>query len=347
MGKESNLLIPNAKDIAKDEYSVLSTNLSGNFTRTITAGPNNNANYINGLLGVRCHEGTISHSSSIVNYPSTVSNITLVLNIIDSVNYFTESEKRDLHIFINEWNSGSRNYPDFNIALKRYQEILNIPSKEEARKKIKKTLDVLSRCSLFIRNDKSKLNYSNINIPIFYSTSYKKNVISLMFSNNFFTLLKETRSFVIINQILFQIPINKSTAVHLYWRLANHNRMNINKHNESIIPVSSLIESCSTFPSEAKIENDFTNRIRKPFEKYMEYLCEIGILNEWTYCYSNGLPLNDKDLNNKNRLFYNKFKSYHVKFILKNGNEIKEAYLYSEQNRKKYKNQKRSRASLL
>jgi len=245
--KKSDALFIPSKEVSSEiicaEDDISFSNLPGNFIRTITAGLNNNTNYINGLLGIRCNEGTISHSTSVVNYPSIVNNITLVLNIIDSVNYFTESEKRDLHIFINEWNNGSRNYPDFNFTLKRYQEILNISSKEEARKKIKKSLDVLSRCSIFIRNDRGKLNYSNINIPIFYSNSYKKNVISLIFSDTFFMLLKETRSFVLINQILFQIPINKSTAVHLYWRLVNHNKMNINKHNECIIPVLSLIES--------------------------------------------------------------------------------------------------------
>lgn len=329
MSKKDILSLPVTD--SKQSEQIFNPYLSNNFTRSLTAGPEN---YLNGLLGIKCNEGTIGHSNSIMNYPSTVNNITLVLKIINSINYFTESEKRDLHIFITEWNNGSRNYPDFNISLEKYQKVLRIPSKEEARKKLKKTLDVLIRCSLIIQNDKNKSNYSNMSIPIFYSSSYKKNVIKLVFSDTFFSLLKNTNSFVIINQILFKMPINKSTAYHLAWRLINHNKMNVNKHNENIIPVASLIESCPTFPSEEKVENDLTNRVRKPFEKYMEYLCEIGILNEWIYCYSDGIPLSSKELD-KNRLFYKKFKSYHVKFIMKDRDEISKAYLLSLKNKKK------------
>jgi len=74
----------------------------------------------------------------------------------------------------------------------------------------------------------------------------------------------------------------------------------------------------------------------------MDYLEEIGILGEWIYCYSNGIPLGDKDLSNKNRLFYNSFKSYHVKFILNNGDEIREVYLQSKQNQKNRKKRLKS-----
>jgi len=325
MNKNDILSVPDASvnllDITTDKYY-----------RTLTGG---HSNFLNGINGIRCDEGKhdIHNNLGTITYPSTIDNINLVLKFIDSLRYFTEKVKRDLNIAITEWNSTGRYYPDVTLSLERYMQIKGLTNKKETIQDMKKSLDVLIHSSIFIQKEYSKSNFSNINIPIFSSISYRRGIIRYEFTDIFLKLLRETTSFIIVHEILFRIPINKSTAYHLAWRLLNHSRMNVNKRNEDTIPVFSLLESCPTFPSEENVINNLTNQIRKPFEKSLDYLCEIGILNEWTYCYSDGIPLSDKELN-ATRFFYEKFKSYHVKFIMKDWDKPREVYLKYLKNKK-------------
>jgi hypothetical protein len=325
MNKNDILSVPDASvnllDIATDKYY-----------RTLTGGY---SNFFNGINGIRCDEGkhNIHNNLGTITYPSTIDNVTLVLKLIDSLRYFTEKVKRDLNIAITEWNSTGRYYPDVTLSLERYMQIKGLTNKKETIQDIRKSLDVLIHSSIFIQKEHSKSNFSNINIPIFSSISYRRGIIRYEFTDIFLKLLRETTSFIIVHEILFRIPINKSTAYHLAWRLINHSRMNVNKRNEDTIPVFSLLESCPTFPREENVINNLTNQIRKPFEKSLDYLCEIGILKEWTYCYSDGTPLSDKELN-ATRFFYEKFKSYHVKFIMKDWDKPREVYLKYLKNKK-------------
>ena len=340
----SNPIIPKAKDISQNEYtnSKLPEALPDNFIRSLTAGNRQHKNIMNGVNGIKCDERKIDENdSSLVNYPSTVPNIVLVQKIIDYYGYFTESIKRELHFIITEWNNCNRNYFHLNIALERYQKIFNITSKEEARKRIKTTVKVLISCSIVIFND-NKSNYSATNIPIFKDIHYKRNIIIIVFSEDFSDILKGVNSSILINQVVYQLPL---TAFFLYLRLMNHKKMNVNKYNENIISVSSLLESCTSLPSEEKIEEDLTNRIKKPFEKGMERLEKEEILKEWYYCRSDGNRLSEKELREE-RFLYKKFKTYHVKYTMNNNDEIRKVYLKSLKNKKNYQDRVKNRKKI-
>ncbi len=334
----SNPIIPKAKDIAKDEYE------NNNLIRTLTAGNKKHRNIMNAISGVKCNERTTDENNSSVNYPSVVSNIKLVqkiIGVINGIEYFTEATKRDLHFLITTWNNYNRNYRDFSIPIEHYQETFNIPSIEEARERIKTTARVLISCGIIIFND-NKSDYSATNIPMFQHISYRKNIISVIFLEDFFNSLKGIHSFIFIDPIFYRLP---PTSALLYLRLINHKKMNVNKYNENIISVSSLLESCTSLPSEDKIKEDLTNRIRKPFQKGMERLCEDGILKEWHYCRSNGTPLSEKELY-EDRFLYKKFKTYYVKYEMNNKayeNELKKLYLQSQKNKQNYQNRAKNR----
>ena len=332
----SNPIIPDAKDITQNEYanSKLPEALPDNFIRSPTAGNRQHKNIMNALYQIKCNEHTINEKK--VNYPSVVPNIMLVqeiIGVINGIEYFTEATKKDLHFFITTWNNGNRNYSDFYIPIEQYQRTFNIPSIEEARERIKTTVKVLISCSIIILNN-SKSNYSATNFPMFKHLSYKKNIISVIFFEDFFQSLKGINSFVFINPTIYQLP---PLPFLLYWRLMNHNKMNVNKHNENIISVASLLESCTNLPSEEKVKKDSTNRIKKPFEKGMNCLCENEILEEWVYCRSDGTPLSDKELY-EDRFFYKKFKTYYVKYTMNNNDEIREVYLKSQKNKINHQN---------
>ena len=335
----SNPIIPDAKNIAQNEYAnnKLPEVLPDNFIRSLTAGNKKCKNLMNGLVGIKCDEHSIDeNNNSLVNYPSTVPDIILVQEIIGVINnleYFTETIKRDLHFFITKWNNGNRNYSHFNISLKEYQQTLGISSKEEARKKINTTLRVLIGCSIVIYNN-NKLNYSATNIPIFEHLNYKKNVISIVFSKDFFESLKGINSVIWIHLIIYRLPLTVSL---LYLRLMNLKKMRVNQYNENIISVSSLLASCTNLPSEEKANPDFTNRIRKPFEKGMDCLCKNEILKEWFYCHSDGTPLSEKELY-EDRFFYKKFKTYYVRYTMNNNDEIRKVYLKSQKNKINHQN---------
>jgi hypothetical protein len=335
----SNLIIPKAKDIAKDEYE------NNNLIRTPTAGNRKHKNIMNAMYGTKCNERTIDErDNSLVNYPSTVPNIFLVqkiIGVINGIEYFTEATKKDLHFVITTWNNCNRNYFDFSIPIEHYQRTFNIPSIEEARERIKITARILISCSIIIL-DNSKSNYSVTNFPMFKHFNYKKNVINVVFFEDFFNSLKGINSFIFIDPIFYRLP---STSSLLYWRLINHKKMNVNKYNENIISVSSLLESCTSLPSEDKIKENLTNRIKKPFQKGMERLCEDGILKEWHYCRSNGTPLSEKELY-EDRSLYKKFKTYYVKYEMNNKayeNELKKLYLQSQKNKQNYQNRAKNR----
>ena len=125
----------------------------------------------------------------------------------------------------------------------------------------------------------------------------------------------------------------------------NHKKMNVNKYNENIISVSSLLESCTSLPSEEKIEEDLTNRIKKPFEKGMERLEKEEILKEWYYCRSDGNRLSEKELREE-RFLYKKFKTYHVKYTMNNNDEIRKVYLKSLKNKKNYQDRVKNRKKI-
>lgn len=146
-------------------------------------------------------------------------------------------------------------------------------------------------------------------------------------------------AFIFIDPIIYRLP---PIPFLLYLRLINHKKMKVNQYNENIISVSSLLESCTSLPSEEKIEEHLTNRIRKPFQKGMERLCEDGILKEWHYCRSNGTPLSEKELY-EDRFLYKKFKAYYVKYEMNNDDEIRKSYLQSQKNKQNYQNRAKNR----
>jgi hypothetical protein len=332
----SNPIIPDAKNIAQNEYAnnKLPEVLPDNFTRTLTAGNRQHKNLIHGIYHVKCNEHTINEKK--VNYPSVVPNIILVqeiIGVINGIEYFTETTKKELHFIITEWNNGNRNYPDFFIPIEKYQRTFNIPSIEQARERIKTTVKVLISCSIIILNN-SKSNYSATNFPMFKHLNYKKNIISVIFFEDFFQSLKGTNSFVFIDSNIYQLP---PIPFLLYWRLVNHRKMKVGQYNENIISVSSLLESCTSLPPEEIVEKDFTNRIKKPFEKGMNCLCEEKILKEWFYCRSNGTPLSDKELY-EDRFFYKKFKTYYVRYTMNDHDEIRKVYFKSQKNKINHQN---------
>ncbi len=136
------------------------------------------------------------------NRTATIDNITLVLELIGSLHYFTEKVKRDLSIAITEWSNTSRDYPDFAFSLERYMEIRGLTNKKEAIQDIKKSLKVLALSSIFIEKNHTKSDFSNMNIPIFTTISYRKGIIHCEFSDIFFKLLRDSTSVPFLSEVL-------------------------------------------------------------------------------------------------------------------------------------------------
>lgn len=136
------------------------------------------------------------------NRTATSDNITLVLELINSLHYFTEKVKRDLIIAITEWNNTSRDYPDFAFSLERYMEIRGLTNKKEAIQDITESLKGLGHSSIFVEKDHAKSGFLGINIPIFFATSYIRGFIHYEFTDSFFKLLRDSTSVPFLSGVL-------------------------------------------------------------------------------------------------------------------------------------------------
>lgn len=129
----------------------------------------------------------------------------------------------------------------------------------------------------------------------------KRGEVTLLLSKPFMSL--------VMNHAAGIVPIDPAllttddraypSAFAIGYRLTANSFMNHGKPNEYRISVESLLSYVKALPTADEVErNDRghqTSRIIAPMERSLNYLVEIGVLNFWDYCHSNGEPLTDAE----------------------------------------------------
>jgi len=129
----------------------------------------------------------------------------------------------------------------------------------------------------------------------------KRGEVTLLLSKPFMSL--------VMNHAAGIVPIDPAllttddraypSAFAIGYRLTANSFMNHGKPNEYRISVESLLSYVKALPTAEEVErNDRghqTSRIIAPMERSLNYLVEMGVLNFWDYCHSNGEPLTDAE----------------------------------------------------
>lgn len=190
---------------------------------------------------------------------------------------------------------------DIQLPLEKFMELRGIKDGKEARKQVKKDLEILRVAAVNFtepRRNGAPKNYYNLNISS--GAGIRNGVIVFSLTDRFYQLLSGYPVMALPKQI-YRLNDNKNPNSYDFFRkLSEHKNMNIGKKNENIISVKALADASKYLPSYKTVmssDRHYDTRIITPFERDMDALADTLT---WQYCHRNGEPLTDEELQNFN-----------------------------------------------
>lgn len=169
---------------------------------------------------------------------------------------------------------------------------------DNARKKIKKDLEVLRCSSLTWKETVKKKTRDFIDIGVLGASGIKGGVIYMEFTAS-------------MGEYLIQLPINqyptallglderKSNAYIIGLKMAEHsnNINNIPRNTAQLLRVKTLLKitNLPDIKTVKKNGNSWEDRIKEPLERCLDDLRFCGLLTDWYYSHSKGVELTDKE----------------------------------------------------
>jgi hypothetical protein len=221
-----------------------------------------------------------------------------------------------LDILIYKLTQSGANSPVITLSLDEFMKLRGLKTKKEARKQVTSDLETLFNCRVSF-TDTTTGKYQNfIDLHVLDSKGIKNSIITVTLGLSFYTLIK--------NYPLMLMPINVFSLnlkanPHAYYisrKLAEHKRMNLNKANENIISVKTLVDACPLLPTYDEVSQagrQINQRIIQPFINNLTALEEYF---NWEFCNQKGLPLTDEQLELSD---YETFINLFIKFDWKQG----------------------------
>jgi hypothetical protein len=230
------------------------------------------------------------------------SGLALVLPALDQIGTPTTATWQLLDMITIEFTDNSSKSRDVQITLDKYMEKRELKDRKAARKQVTKDLELLRVSAINFTETRKKgepQGYYKLNISSGAGIS-KSGVITFSFSDKFYNLLKGYPVMQYPSQ-LFELNNKRNPNSYYFLRkIAEHKNMNIEKKNEDIISVNTLLSASPYLPTYKKVmatDRHIDTRIINPFERDMDALSDT--LN-WEYCHSNGEPLSDEELSGFN-----------------------------------------------
>ena len=189
---------------------------------------------------------------------------------------------------------------------------------DDARKKIKKDLDIL-HASEFSWSEKVRGQPKDwINIPVIGSRGIRNGYIYMTFDPalaQYMVLLPLTQYAV----ALLGVDARNANAYNIGLKLVEYFNMDSNQKagRADRIGVDTLLE-VTTLPSIESIRasrKDWTERIKEPFERALDVLTECGLLADWQYTHAKAVPLSDDEA--MSILSFEEWTKLYVQFELK------------------------------
>lgn len=244
----------------------------------------------------------------------------LQLSIFDFVEFklpgFRTTTSQLLDILIIKFTETGSKDKIIKLPLKEYMEIRGLKDAKQARKQINADLEVLYRSSISFtekRRNKDFQPYYDVRI-LQAKGEIKRGTVEAHLSDVFFNIIAEY-PFMSIPEFLFKIDLRYNpNSYNLGRKIFEHKRMNINKPNENIISVKTLLNSCPLLPTReevAKKGRQIDQRIIAPFDR------DLSVLNEyftWHFCNEKKVRLTDEQLA---AVDYETFESLYVQITWK------------------------------
>ena len=189
-------------------------------------------------------------------------------------------------------------------------------SKDKARRKLKKDMDILFNISLdWEEKIKGKIKDFD-SIRICTRKRIKAGIIIFRFGEDIAEYLNN--AFIMqYPLILLTLEERNPNTYHIGRKLVEHNSIdnNVRKKTANIIGVKSLLAVCHDIPSYEQVMESNRNleqRIIDPIEKALNTLESLPIIT-WEYCNSKGIPLSEEQLESNS---YNTWKDLFIKFTM-------------------------------
>lgn len=183
------------------------------------------------------------------------------------------------------------------LSLEEYMKKRKIKNKKEARKQVADDLDILFNAKISFKEKRKKgkeLDFHDIRI--IDSKGIKNGIITVSFGTAFYNILLGYPVMHYPEQLFALSSKRNPNSFYLLRKIAEHKNMNVEKKNEDIIAVKTLLSIAPNIPSYdevMKADRHIDQRIIKPFERDMDAFSDTL---KWTYCHSNNTPLTDKEL---------------------------------------------------
>lgn len=250
----------------------------GNFTNTLTKTRSTNSNTeIDG-----CGTATITNGD-----------LTLTIPDFEKTAGLKTSTHQLLDIITMYFTSAGGKYNNISISLDDFMARRKLKDKKEARKQIKRDLELLSNL---------KATYSSKDKRDYYDERllYGGGIVK----GNILVKIGDTFAHYLIKCGVMPYPPQLSTingndnpnSYFMLRKIQELKNMNVNKHNEDIISVKTLLSVCPKLQKYEDIRgagSHIKQRIIDPFERDLDALEETI---SWEYCHSNGAPLTDEEL---------------------------------------------------
>lgn len=169
---------------------------------------------------------------------------------------------------------------------------------KNARKKINKDLALLYSTSLSWKEEVRGKQSDYMDVRIIEAKGIRNGLIQLRFSQTFSEyLIKLPMTEYPIS--LLAIDERKGNAYSLGYKMSRHYNMDNNqiRKTSGTLKIRSLLK-VTDFPdpeSPTVKEVGWRTRIKEPFEKALDELTQKGVLEDWEYSHSKGVPLTDEE----------------------------------------------------
>jgi hypothetical protein len=189
--------------------------------------------------------------------------------------------------------------PTVTLTLDDYMHRRGLSDRKEAKKQIEADLKVL-RGTFITFDDRDPetgkpVTYGQINISDSWIwQDRQRTAVKYTFGATFFNVLRSYPTMPYAPQLLTISNKKHPYSFRLGRFLSEHKNMNIEKKNEDLIKVETLLKAAK-FPTAEevkKIDRAYSRRIIEPFERDMDAL---GDMFSWEYCHSGGAVLTDAE----------------------------------------------------
>lgn len=205
------------------------------------------------------------------------------------------------------------------IPLKEYMSLTGLKDTKTAREQLSDAAERIISVSVEYKQTKGKNTvtfFSKDNL--FQHATYSRGKVEVLLSDRMWLYLRDHSNPMPFNKNIFRINGNNNpNAYYFATKLFNHHNMNLTKPNANRISVSTLLKGAPSIPSHDEVlagNGNTTARIVERFERDLDALVDLGILESWEYCNSKGEPLADEQIDLKN---YDVFSQLLINFELK------------------------------